>query len=52
MSDPHGALRDALHKAFTSGEKSKRTTTPTTASIDEAVAKHYTPEKKDHDHDD
>ena len=52
MSDPHGALRDALHKAFTAGQKQQRTTDPTATSIDEAVAQHYTPETKEGSHDD
>lgn len=51
MSDPHGALREALHKALTPEQK-KRRTSPTATSLDEAIAKHYTPEKKDHDNDD
>ncbi|QIK49649.1 hypothetical protein P9A14_02520 [Gordonia hongkongensis] len=52
MPDPHGALRDALHKAFTAGEKKQRTTTPTATSIDDVVAQHYTPTTKEGSHDD
>ena len=52
MPDPHRSLRDALHKAFTSGQKQRRTTTPTATSIDDAVAQHYTPKTKEGSHDD
>ncbi|MBR7191915.1 hypothetical protein [Gordonia sp. SCSIO 19800] len=46
-TDPHGALRDALHKALTTAKKPRRRGTLAATSLDDAVAHHYTPEKKD-----
>lgn len=54
-TDPFGTLRDALGKAMTEAHtaaRSKKRTPSGAASLDEAVAHHYTPTKKKDHHDD
>lgn len=51
MTDPHGAMCEALSKAFDDAwKKAHRPSRTGATSLDEAVAHHYTPKSKENDH--